>query len=350
MNLVRLHKWSYVIMGVLTLVMIAVVIAASVSGTNTLLTNGPTVFIIFGVYFVIQIACLLLMRPSLSIYKAGFYILHTGVLLMLIGLFLFEVFGETLSANVPENSAGAVYTRLQREDGSFADFGFGIRLNNFTVENYESGSPKYYGAYLGVYETSDAGNGDMYNSENIMLEMNKTYRKNGWKVYLMSYNDGSGALPRGNGEYAEYSSMGGAAAVASIIEDAYPDFTVCYYVYNMASQAYMPISVDSASLSAFPGKCVARVYAEENGEYSAYISQVYVNLLFKKDPGEYTVLTGMAFVIAGVILMCIIRGKKPVKYDDADDADDADNADEAKNGVKKANGKSQKSAKGSKKR
>lgn len=313
MNLAKLHKWSYLIMGVMTLIMVIAVIAVSASGDNELL-KGPLTFIIFGIYFVIQVGCILLMKPSLSIYKAGFYLLHIGVPLILIGLLMFEMFGETLSANVPENSNGAAYTRLQREDQTFAEFGFGIRLNQFTVEKYESGADSYYGANFGIYEENEL-TGGMTNTENIVLEVNKTYRNNGWKIYLMSYDDGSAALPMTEAS-DEYASVGGGSQVAAMMAASgkYQNATVNYFVYNAASGGYSSVSSDY--VSALEGKCTARVYDNGNGTFSAYFSQTYVNLLFKRDPGEYVVLAGMIFTIIGVILMCIIRGKKAAKVDD----------------------------------
>ena len=198
-------------MALLTVIMAVIVAAVSSSGNNEAL-KGPAVIGIFGVYFAVQLVCLFAMKPSASIYKVGFYLLHAGMLVLLVGFMLFEIFGISLHANVPVNSTGSVYHAITKEDGATQELGFGIRLNNFKVENYASGAPKYFGAYLGVYDYREDGSGAMYNSENVTLEVNNTYRKNGWKIYLMSYDDGSARLPDSE-VFAEYSSVGGASAV-----------------------------------------------------------------------------------------------------------------------------------------
>ena len=324
MNLAQFHKWSYIIMGALTLIMVIAVIAVSASGDNDLL-KGPFTAAILGVYLVIQIACIILMKPSLSIYKVGFYLLHIGLPLILFGLFLFEAMGETLSANVPENSTGSAYTRLQRENGSFAEFGFGIRLNQFTVEKYESGGDSYYGANISIFEENER-TGGMTNSENIMLEVNKTYRNNGWKIYLMSYDNGSAALPITDSSSPlpeTYTSVGGGGQVAAIMMSTgkYDNATVNFFVYNAQSGAYAFVGNNLSAVAGVEGKCTATVYDNGDGTFSAYFSQTYVNLLFKRDPGEYVVLVGMVMTLIGVILMCIIRGKKGSKSDDDSNED-----------------------------
>ena len=306
------HKWSYVVMAVLILVMAIAVIAVSLSGDVGLL-KGPMMIGIFVIYAVLQAVCLVYMKPSLSVYKAGFYLLHFGMLVMLLGFLLFEIFGISLYANVPVNSSGSVYPAITREDGSKQELGFGIRLNNFTVENYESGAPKYYGANLGIYDYKEDGSGAMYNSENTVLEVNNTYRKNGWKIYLMSYDDGSACLPEAE-VFDRYSSVGGAAAVVAQMTNSqkYKDATVYYFRYDPKYAAYTSVGSDVSALADMQGMCSAEIYRGEDGNYYAYLSSTYVQLLFKRDPGEYAVLAGMIMIFAGVICMCIIR-KLPSK-------------------------------------
>ena len=293
-------------MALLAAVMLITVIAVSASGDNGVL-KGPLVIGTFGIYFVMQLVCLLIMKPSLSIYKAGFYLLHIGMLILLIGFLLFEIFGISLYANVPVNSTGNVYPAITKEDGTTQELGFGIRLNNFKVESYESGAPKYYGAYLGVYDYKEDGSGAMYNSENIVLEVNNTYRKNGWKIYLMSYDDGSARLPDSE-VFAEYSSVGGASAVIAQMTNSqkYENATVYYFVYDASSAAYTSVGSDPTKLAGLGGNCRATVYQGSNGAYYAYLSQTHVQLLFKKDPGEFVTVSGMVAVMLGALAMCVL--------------------------------------------
>ncbi len=308
MKTATFHKISYMIMAVLTLMTLVAVTAVSVS-SDTQLLKGPLMIGIFAVYVVLQFVCLFFTKPQISAYKIGFYLMHVGVPLMLIGFMLYELFGMSLYANVPVDSRGNVYPAITKEDGSVQQLGFGIRLNNFTVENYENGGPKYYGAYLGIYDYNEKGNTEssMYNSENITLEVNKTYRKEGFKIYLMSYDDGSAYLPE-NEVFETVQSVGGASAVVAQMTASgkYKDAEVYYFRYDPSKGAYTSVGSDVTKLADIGGNCKASIYKGSDGRYYAYFSQTYVQLLFKKDPGEYAVLFGMVLSIVGVLLMCVI--------------------------------------------
>ena len=310
MNLNKLHKWSYLIMAVLTLVLLIAVIVVSNTGENEQM-KGPLVVTLFVIYAVLQTVCVVFMKPKLSVYRIGFYVLHVGIVVMLVGFALYEIAGQSLHVNVPVNSSGDVYTQIQNEDKSFTDLGFGIRLNNFSVDTYESGAPRQYIANVGVYEGNSA-TGAMYNSDNVVIEVNKTYRRNGWKIFLMSYDDGSSAMP-GVLPVEEYSSVGGAQAAVSLMMSSgkYDNANIDYFEYDPAKGGRVALGTDPEIWKSMTGKYTAKVYKSENSDYYyVVLSRTYVQLLFKKDPGEFVTLTGMVMTILGVVMMCLIRGKK----------------------------------------
>lgn len=297
-------------MALLTAVLLIVVIAVSATGDNGAL-KGPGVIAVFAVYVVIQVVCIVFMKPQLSVYKIGFYALHIGVVVMLVGFALFELGGQSHYVNIPvDSSSKNGFDRIQTEDGSLVSLGFGVKLNNFTVEKYESGAPKQYVANMGIYrENPDTG--AMYNSDNVTVSVNDTYRCEGWKVFLMSYDDGSSAM-QGLAPIEEYTSVGGAQAAVTMMMSSgkYDNATIDYFEYDPAKGGRVAIGTDASVWESMTGKYTARVYQSENtGNYYVCLSRTYVQFLFKKDPGEYVVLTGMALIILGVILMCIIRGK-----------------------------------------
>lgn len=325
MKTATFHKISYIIMAMLTLLTVIAAVIVSASSDSELL-KGPLMTGVFAVYVIVQVVCLFFAKPQLSVYSIGFYLMHIGIPLMLAGFMMYGFFGMSLYANVPVDSRGNVYPAITREDGSIEQLGFGIRLNNFTVENYENGGPKYYGAYLGIYDYNEKGNTEspMYNSENVTLEVNKTYRKEGFKIYLMSYDDGSAYLPE-NEVFDSVQSVGGASAVVAQMTASgkYKDAEICYFRYDPSRGAYSSLGSDVTKIADMTGNCKANVYRGSDGRYYAYFSKTYVQLLFKKDPGEYAVLFGMALSITGVILMCLIaKVKLPFRKKDEGNSPD----------------------------
>lgn len=125
---------------------------------------------------------LFMRRPRGNIVRAiGFYAMHLGLVVMLFGFALFDIAGNTVSANVPIGT-DTFYSSIGRENGDICELGFNFRITDFSVDRYEDGSEKQYRAGI---EFADAVSLRVESEE---LSVNNTVRKNGWRIYLMSYS------------------------------------------------------------------------------------------------------------------------------------------------------------------
>lgn len=168
-------------------------------------------------------------KPTKNIIKdLGFYAMHLGLVVMLVGFALFELAGDTVSANVPIGS-DTFYSNIGRENGEICELGFNFRVTDFSIDYHEDGSEKQYRAGI---EFADAVTLRVEEDE---LSVNHTLKKNGWRIYLMSYS----------------------------------------------------------------------------GEY--------VNLMFRSDPGDYVVKTGVWMTIAGTILSLLVANMIPAKKKEGDE-------------------------------
>lgn len=347
-----MHKWAYIIMAVLTAVLVIMSVVSTVTGSSEIFSE-PAVYMIFGIYFAVQVICVFLMRPTASVYRIGFYFIHVGIPIMLIGFALYGIFGKTLYSNVPVDSNGLFYTGINDENGIKNDLGFGFKADTFEIEHYESGSEKYYGADISVYDINGR-TGAYYNSGAAKLEVNNTFRKNGWKLYFMGYNDGvysndgTYLLPYGAEGALEpvlefVTNDGGKNAEARLLSNnMLSGANVTYLIYNGVSSTYIPIGTDAAALESIGGRVTVRVYesgALENSYY-VYAAQTTLLILFKRDPGEFFVIVGMVMTMIGIVMMCLIGGKHKDKndgvsgYSDPVSTEKAEKAEKEKGGDK----------------
>lgn len=202
------------------------------------------------------IFCLLILIGAFGqkfrVKRLGNYFLHFGLVLFLIGCLVYAVTGEYVLAAVPVNENGA-YNRVENENGEVIELGFGFTLYNFKIEYYEpvydvyrvksdggveqvltdveiegatADSYGYYdfGKYGGKVQARDLIMGssmqqqiDLVDGYVALLRMpvkkytaevqltqgntverkeltvNHPLRKNGVKIYLMSYNEAMGS-------------------------------------------------------------------------------------------------------------------------------------------------------------
>lgn len=261
---------AYVTLSVLTLLMIIGTIVAITKGDSSVLTDGLAA-LVFAVFAIVQVICLALYKPGISLYKIGFYLLHAGLLVVLVGFLAYAVAGEQLNVEVPVNSTGSFYTSVQREDGESVDLGFGIRVSKFTLEKYEdTGNDKYYRADLTYIDPTTFAQEDSY------LEVNNTDRRNGWKIYLMSYNDGASTLRNlyGIGEdqyYDVYSADGAESGVdlVSLVQQDLGGNYLTYYLYDETNGCFFAIEEEALALRT--GTLYAHTFAEGN-QVSVYVN------------------------------------------------------------------------------
>lgn len=275
----KIHFITYLILLGLTLLMAIASVAASVTGNIDILTGGlaATVFIIFAV---LQIVCLALYQPAFTPYKIGFYLMHIGLLILLAGLSAYALAGESITVQVPVSSTGSYYTQIQNEDGEMTDLGFAFKLTEFTVEKYESGNDKYYRADVAFTDPATLLVEEDY------LEVNRTLRRNGWKLYLMDYSDGLrnlAALGLTQESFYETYSADGANSGSDLLDLIYQDIAGTrynYYLYDEANSRFIAITEEQISITTgslwaytFESEGMATVYlTKKNGAFAETFS------------------------------------------------------------------------------
>lgn len=263
-SLQKFYHHSYVILLLLTILMAAGTVATVVTGDINMLTGWLATFV-FIVFAALQIVCLALYQPAWSVYKVGFYALHVGLLILLAGLAAFSLVGESITVQVPINPDGRYFGYVQNEKGEEIDLGFAFKLDKFTLEKYKSGSDKYYKVDMTFADPTTLA------AETDYLEVNRTVRKNGWKIYLMSYSDGISTLSsvkNGSNIYSmvhkTYSASGKEAGV-NIINAVYEDIEgkwYDYYLYDEANSCFVPVS--ESKINAISGSLWACTFPEDD--------------------------------------------------------------------------------------
>ncbi len=270
MNSIRkLHSFTYWTMTLLTAVLAVASTIAAVSGKIDIFTGGlaATLFIIFAI---LQIACISVYQPAFSCYKIGFYLMHLGLLILLSGLAAFELAGSEQTVQVPVNENGSFYSSIRNKSGEENDLGFSFRINSFRVDKYDSGNDKYYRADVEFLEPTTLRQTKDY------LEVNRTLRQNGKKIYLMDYSDGIKTLSGQYGltadsfydVYAAHGTESGYDLLSLIYQDI-AGTRYAYYLYDEANSRFLPRSVEEIAL--IPGQLWA--YTEEaNGMVTVYLT------------------------------------------------------------------------------
>ena len=287
----KFNKISYVIMAVLVGALLIFAVVASATGNGPMM-RSPLTFVIFAAYALLQIVCIALYDFGLNIRKTGFYFLHIGMLVMLVGFLAYIISGEYYNLNF---SVGEYYNGFYTSEGRYVDFGFGISVNDFTVEKYGSGTDKYYRADL-LFSDSSAEK----------LEVNKTVRKNGWKLFLMDYSDGKKEFVSTFGHYSfDYDFYGGdwEELLGKIQTMEYPVESIM--IYEKSAGGY--VSESAAKKPDSPS--YAHILVKDGKAY-VYVNRLTVNIAFKKDPGEYAVIAGMCMIFVGVVMTGLL---KPIK-------------------------------------
>lgn len=231
MTLRKYLYWGFLI---LSLVMTFFTVIASVtgtSGTEESIFNSVWVVFILAAYVLLQVVCLFSLKPKFNLYRCGLYMLHIGLVLVLTGCFVYYLVGDVVNVSIPVNRS-AVYSEIKREEpdangNDMLKLGFGIGVSDFKVERYTAedgaaGTDKYYEATLMILP------GGSREIEEVPLIVNYPHRENGWKIYLMNYDQ---------------------------------------------------------------------------------ITESSVQIMLKKDPGEFVTLTGIWLVIVGTFVMCLLRKK-----------------------------------------
>lgn len=196
----KLAKALYIILGVVTIALLIMTIFASASGQDA---DYPAVTAVIFIFLGGAIAVsLVVFNPQKSLYDIGFYLLHIGIVLFIVGMAVFGLKGSSRYVALPnissvvsaENELKSVYglgdsdidrlksyrNQMAGDDGEIIDLGFNFRITDFTAEYYEDGeSVKHYDAQVEFFLRDGT-------VETLHLTVNHPIYRGGWKIYLMS--------------------------------------------------------------------------------------------------------------------------------------------------------------------
>ena len=183
---------------VLVGLLVMTVIASA--GKSNVWTGAPIVIALSALGVAIAIS-VVAFNPKKNAYSIGFYILHIGIVLLLVGVMGYSLGGTDLYAapvNVGSVTSVMEYRMLQmgytdRQIASLkgynnrvgsgdeiVDLGFNFRIIDFETEYYEDGvSVKHYEATVEFLNSEDG------TVDQVSLTVNHPIYRNGWKIYLM---------------------------------------------------------------------------------------------------------------------------------------------------------------------
>ena len=181
----RIH--SLISLGLLGFTLIFLLLTVVFSTGSPVNFRSPAVTAVLTFGGLLTAASLFFARPAGNLpKKLGFFLTHAGIVLLLAGFALFELAGDSITAAVPVGEANETYySNIQRENGEICDLGFHFRAESRRTDVYEDGSAKQYSAVLAF---ADAVTLKIDREE---LSVNHPVRRNGWKIYLMSFTPAS---------------------------------------------------------------------------------------------------------------------------------------------------------------
>ena len=209
--------FSYIVLAAITIAITALTIGASFSPSSMarIFWFHPIMnAIVFGALAIASLIGIFFVKPGISIYKVSFYALHIGVVLFLVGMLMFSVWGEEVTQYIPmgprQNQDFMSKIVVKSHNGEPIDtfeFDFhmraGLRMEDFFIEPHPNGKPKQFHARIEYAERSSGegdrrqvlGQGqdadgtifDIVLAGEDWISVNNPIRKNGVKIYLMSF-------------------------------------------------------------------------------------------------------------------------------------------------------------------
>ncbi len=119
-----------------------------------------------------------------SVYRLGFYILHCGVIVLIVGFVITNLTCRKYTLYLESN--GSAYRTFNFEDGASFSLDRYMGLGDVKTEYYDDGNPRHYEAKLIFYDRAPAP-GEI--AEEKVLTVNHPVRVEGYKMYLMNVEE-----------------------------------------------------------------------------------------------------------------------------------------------------------------
>ncbi|MBO5416681.1 MAG: cytochrome c biogenesis protein ResB [Clostridia bacterium] len=230
------------------------------------------------VFTIVLIICLV--RCKFSLKKLGFYICHTGVLVIIVCSIVSALTLKETSFAIPVDP-DSFYGEVQQNDGAFMEFGYYISVASFDVEKYDA-------EYC------------LYNSKTDFVEKNiviETVSQNRNGIYDMGeYGTVSAVELKKDGEYVKYYTLENGYVLVKN-EEIDKNYTAVFQIYDEGEIKKAELGVNKPYT--YKGwKFYLMGYDTEGMQY--------VNLYVKNDPANIPFAVGMWMTIVGTFIECFL--------------------------------------------
>ena len=186
----KLYYIACIIMSVILGIslVLSVYIGFTGSNPNSALFGRILVLSLLGIMAVLTVLCVVFSSVGgKTFYKIGFYILHCGLIVLVVGFLLTNLTSKKYTVQLQTGSAKDSFSVFRFEDGNSFSFLERMGLESVTADYYDDGSPKHYEAVLSFYDRATlAKTGEK------TLTVNHPLRVDGYKIYLMSEDADNG--------------------------------------------------------------------------------------------------------------------------------------------------------------
>jgi len=251
--------------------------------------------------------------------RLGVYVVHLSILVIFVGAILGSLLGFKGFVNIQE---GESISKVTISSGKEIDLGYALRLEQFTVERYNTGAPKEFKSILTVLENGKPV--PDYTNVKVIVNDPLTFKK--ITFYQSSYgqaNEGSEHFftmkPRTGGVAEKFAvAVGGQISlkdgssfklleVAEEVRQFMPEFS--------GPAARVEVSFKGKAPQTF---IVLKNYPEMNAQrgddlifgYEGTNARMYTGLQFAKDPGVEIVWLGCTLMVIGLFIAFFMSHKR----------------------------------------
>ena len=292
------------IMKISVVVMSVIALVVAVLGSRQVFFHIDTDFqsnlviwgliVLLGIFVIAQVICLFVF--PFNIKKIGFYLLHIGLVAVLVGSMIYYMAGIKIQGAYPVNEQGSsasAYHQLVKANptkgenyvANFSSFRFGV--TDFAVEYYE---PVY-----DIYRVNEEGVAEEQLATDIEINSEGIY------------------------DFGEY----GQKTVEDLVDDAGE-----YQVVNLTEDGSIVGNPRSSVKSYLGDVTIVNNETQESREDTISVNhplrvngwKIYLMsydetqnaaaFIFKYDPGEYIVTVGMVMIIVGSFIACFVRPRQ----------------------------------------
>ena len=291
----NIYIFSMIVLIVVTAVIMLLSCIQMFIDPNFNMANWVTI-IALGIFSIVMLVYILL--EKFHVRKIGFYLLHAGLILILIGSFMYFLKGQSYQITFPVDNSGYYKVIATTEENEKLDLLMDIKVMDAVTE--------YYPPTYSVYQI-DTSTGDMSLTAGDLELINGYLDLGAYGGTRMSQEEIQQALTADKSTGANYFYI---TANTAVIQNITPKHYEAKVV--LASAEYEEFyGSESAPLS------LTVNHPLRKGGWKIYLLAVggsgdgaQVTFLFKKDPGEIMTYVGIGMLVLGSFISCFMRPAK----------------------------------------